>query len=202
MEQRQERSIIAPGMLLRAEASTGRVRAEARNAGALRCLAAITLAFFVPAASADEELLLKRIPLAVDKPTAIEIVRQVFVERGWQVTAKDAGSVSATYVSQAIEAKVRIFLADRSLRYEETALDRDAARRGSASPTIRTPARWINGLIEDVGQSLQSQALDLAWSSQQRTPYDRMAELKKMFDAGLISSAEYEQKRADILKNL
>jgi membrane protease subunit (stomatin/prohibitin family) len=53
-----------------------------------------------------------------------------------------------------------------------------------------------------MGQNAQTPATPASTTSSQKSPADRLAELKKMKDAELISAEEFETKKAEILKSL
>jgi hypothetical protein len=182
------------------------------SAATTRVALAILLLLFSVGASADRGVIVQRIPSALDRASALSVVKESFTKRGWTVTGADEEAVSGKYVGQNIEGRVRVFVDGETLRYEESATDLAASRHGSV-PETRTPARWINRLRSDIGDALRLRASNTPIPAQparaspqpgasKLTPADRMVELRKMRDAGLITTEEYERKRAEILKDL
>jgi len=152
-------------------------------------------------AIASEGVLLEELPTAMDAATALSIARHALAKREWTVTASDATSIAAKINAQNIDSQIHIRVVGREIRYEEKTISLDALRHGQ-TPEIRIPARWINALRGDIYDQVQTRALNAPVSSPKLSPSERMAELRKMRDAGLITPDEYESKRANILRDL
>lgn len=74
-----------------------------------------------------------------------------------------------------------------------------------ASPTqdsTTSKPKWERGLAEQIHQTNMEFKNRGARTKSSLNALDRMKELKNMRDANLISEAEYEQKRAEILKEM
>jgi len=150
------------------------------------------------AAIAEEGVMFENVPLALDKASALAIVRDALKFREWRITATDADSVTAKINAPRIESTIRIWLDGRVIRYRDDAINPDFIRMGRSDDKAFTPERWISFLREDIGAAMRPHL----GSPAKQSPSERMTELKKLRDAGLISPEEFEKKRAEILKNL
>lgn len=153
-------------------------------------------------AYATSGVLVERVPRAIDKERALTIAESAMSRRGWTITAKDGDSIFGRYVDDNVESRIRIFMDRQTMRYEESATDLGAARRGASTDT-KTPARWINRLISDIDSSIEEVKDERLVPADSRPPAsERMAELRKLRDAGHITAEEFERKRLEILKDL
>jgi hypothetical protein len=173
---------------------------------AVLSLAALSLAAVSPSALAGRGVIVEKVPAAVDRSETLRVVQDRLQALGWTVVGQNANAVWGRYVGQNIEVRLRVFIDDGTLRYEESATDLGAARRG-AHPATSTPARWINAIRSEVDSALRARAATLETSLPPASPpkrshTDRLEELRKMLDAGLITNEDYEKKRAEILKDL
>ena len=122
--------------------------------------------------------------------------------RRWEVSADKDGAFTAHIRGNDAESELRVFLADGALRYT----DRTTDRKGQKS---KVPERWMNYVRTDLRNSLSLLAaregqkpVARGGSPAESDPVERMKKLKAMLDGGLISQAEYDAKRAEILKGL
>ena len=179
----------------------------------------------LPAASAEENVLIESIPANVDKAAALASVRDALKYREWTIVAEDADSISATITRQNIDARIRIAASGSRLVYQESARGKPKLDyTGRFTPTATsTPSRWINYLKSDVSEKLMAHAAAPAsavpkaaapavgtgsaasGSSEpavKRSSLQRLQELKEMLDKGLITADEYAHKKDEILKGL
>jgi hypothetical protein len=137
----------------------------------------------------------------LDPAAVIDAARAAFARRNWEITDDQGDGFVAKYRRGDIEAKLQVFLAGNALRYTDDSTIRDGAQRAMA------PVVWINNVRGDLRSALatltvreQSQAPRASGAPSRAA--ERLAALKRLFDAGLITAPEYEAKRAEILKDL
>jgi len=148
------------------------------------------------------ELLLGGIPANLESEKVMQTARSAFTARRWEVSADKDGAFTAHIRGNDAESELRVFLADGALRYT----DRTTDRKGQKS---KVPERWMNYVRTDLRNSLSLLAaregqkpVARGGSPAESDPVERMKKLKAMLDGGLISQAEYDAKRAEILKGL
>lgn len=175
----------------------------------------------LPAAQAGEGVLVEKIPANVDKAAAVAAAKDSLNYREWTVVAEDADSVTGTISRTNVTAKIKIKVQGRSIVYEESATGRGKLDfTGRVVPsTTSTPSRWLEYLRSDTTERLMARSAappEPARASASATPappaaavpasgrnsVQRLAELKEMFDRGLISADEYGRKKDEILKAL
>lgn len=150
------------------------------------------------------QLLYGELSPRLDRTALFETVRNVFLMRSWQIVADSAEGFDAHRRSDDIDARVRVFLFGNELRYTDDSTVQNGAQRAMA------PARWIATLRTDLRTALapmtaraESQAPRAgAVQRDTRDPLERLRTLKALLDSGLITPAEYEAKRTEILKDL
>jgi hypothetical protein len=162
---------------------------------ALRADLAAAFAGNLPAgarpAAPPSHVLVSNVPPA-DPARVMDKVRLALVSRGWKVLPNEDAIVVAQNRSGETEARIRIFLADGALRYVDQSTQRGAGK-------AQVPERWIVYLRADLAKSLRALP---AKASSADDPVERLHKLKALLDGGMITPAEYEAKRAEILKGL
>lgn len=148
------------------------------------------------------ELLLGGIPAGIEPEKVMQTARNAFAARRWEISADRDGAFIAHIRGNDAESTLRVFLADGALRFT----DRTTDRKGQKA---KVPERWMNYVRADLRQSLSLLAAREGRKSVARAappgesdPVERMKKLKAMLDGGLITQAEYDAKRAEILKGL
>ena len=142
------------------------------------------------------------VPAGVDPEEVMKAARGAFVGRRWAVKDEaDGGFVADIYGAQD-SATLKVVLAEGALRF----LDRSTDRKGQRS---QAPERWLNNIRADLRRTMVTLA-----PRQERGPItsapapargdmeERLRTLQSLFAGGLITQAEYEAKRAEILKGL
>jgi len=174
---------------------------------------ALVLALHFAPASAEEGVLVENIPAGLDKATVLTVVRNALTYREWTIVDTFPSAISAKISRGRVDARIRISVVDKTLRYQESALTTELSTRVTKTST---PSRWINFLRSDITTELEARAKAAAAEAPSKdTPkagakagskppntVQRMDELKQLLDRGLISSEEYERKKAEILKDL
>jgi len=141
-----------------------------------------------PAAPRSQVLL--PVSPVLDAVRVMAETRGAFERRRWQVTQGESGSLVAHLRRGDTDSTLRVFLADGALRYS----DRTTSRGGEK---VQVPERWIGYLRSDI-----SQALAALPATRAADPAERLRTLKALLDGGMITQAEYDAKRAEILKGL
>jgi hypothetical protein len=170
----------------------------------------LALALHLAPADAEEGVLVENVPAGLDKATVLTVVRNALTYREWTIVDTFPSAISAKISRGRVDARIRISVVDKTLRYQESALTTELSTRVTKTST---PSRWINFLRSDITTELEARAKAGATeASSKETPkaaskastntVQRMEELKQLLDRGLISNEEYERKRAEILKDL
>lgn len=141
------------------------------------------------AATVPSQVLLSVSP-TLDPARVMAATRRAFVGRRWEVRPDESGSLVANLRSGDTDSTLRVFLADGALRYT----DRTTGRNGQRD---KVPERWIGYLRSDIRQALAALPATKA-----ADPTERLRTLKALLDGGMITQAEYDTKRAEILKGL
>lgn len=127
--------------------------------------------------------------------------RSAFVGRRWEVRNDADGALIAHIHSVDVDSTLKVFLVDGALRFTDRSTDR---KGGKAS----VPERWVNYVRADLRQAASrlapqgTKAPARGSASKQGDPAERLKKLKSLLDGGLITQAEYDAKRAEILKDL
>lgn len=135
-----------------------------------------------------------------DPQEVMKAAREAFVGRRWKLKDEPDGGFLADIRGAQESATLKVFLADGTLRF----IDRSADRKGQKS---QAPERWLNNVRADLRSTMvtlapQRKPAARATAPAQGDAAERLRTLKSMLDAGLISEAEYDGKRAEILKGL
>ena len=95
------------------------------------------------------------------------------------------------------ESTLRVFYVDGALRFTDNTTYRGGGRS-------QVPERWLNNLRSDLRPMIVlalNQGKPVA-ARDAGDPAERLRQLKTLLDRGLITQAEYDAKRAEILKGL
>ena len=131
------------------------------------------------------------VPAGADAQKVMQAARNAFARRKWAVGSDADGALVARNRNFDIDSTLKVFLADGALRYIDGTVD---SRGGKA----QVPERWLNYVRADLRRSIAA----LAQRPAAADPAERLRRLKSMLDAGLITQAEYDAKRAEIIKGL
>ena len=140
-------------------------------------------------AQAEGQVLIQ-VPAGADPRAVMEAAREAFAGRKWAVSGDAEGALVARIRGLDIDSTLKVFLAGDSLRYIDNTVERKGAKG-------QVPERWLNYLRSDLRRSLNRLAPPAATD-----PAQRLSQLKTLLDRGLITQAEYDAKRAEILKGL
>ena len=151
------------------------------------------------------QLLYGNLSPRLDAGVILETARNAFIVRNWQIMADTSEGFDAQFSSRDIEAKLHVFVIGSELRYLDDSTIHNGAQRAMA------PGKWMATLRRDLRSAFAS--VNVRAESQPaagvarpqaaaRDPVQRLRELKSLLDSGLITQAEYEAKRAQILKDL
>ena len=145
--------------------------------------------------------LLIGVPAGADPKEVMDAARAAFVGRRWDVKENLDGAFVANIRGATDSANLKVFFADGALWF----IDRSTDRRGAKT---QVPERWLNNVRADLRQPLGmlgSRASRAKLVPQEPAASDaaqRLSQLKTLLDRGLITQAEYDAKRAEILKGL
>ena len=158
-------------------------------------LLAVLLAAFVDAAQADESSkVLLVVPAGADRYRVMLATHNAFIRRKWVVGSDADGAVVARNRNFDVDSTLKVFLADGALRFIDSTVD----PKGNKA---QVPERWLNYIRSDLRRSFATFEQRAA-AAKDADPTERLRRLKSMLDAGVISQAEYDAKRAEILKGL
>lgn len=159
-----------------------------------------------PALASEGKLLVDEIPATLPPEAVIGVARQALLGRSWQVLKETPGSVEASLQQRGVSSTITIELQARSLFY------RDRTRQfmtfgdmGGAAVDAPMPEHWLDFLRADIRAGLAQLALTRKTAQEACAADDaaaRLRRLQQLRDEQLLSPAEYEAKRAEILKAL
>lgn len=140
------------------------------------------------------------VPAGADPQKVMEAARNAFVSRRWAVSRDANGALIARNRNLDIDSTLKVFLADGALRFVDGTVD----HRGGRS---QVPERWLNYIRSDLRLAFNRLAREERRPAppaavRDQDAAERLRKLKSLLDGGLISQAEYEAKRAEILKGL
>ena len=156
----------------------------------------------VTPAKISSRVLLGGIPADADPQRVMQAARSAFVGRRWEVKDDVDGAFIADIHGATESATLKVFLAEGALRYADRSVDRNGAR-------AQVPERWLNNIRYDLRPTIsllarreETRPAVRADPAAPSDPAERLRRLKSLLDGGLITQAEYEAKRAEILKGL
>jgi hypothetical protein len=142
------------------------------------------------------------VPAGADTLAVMKAARDAFVGRRWEVTAEGDDAFVADIRGVQESTTLKVFLADGALRFIDRSTDRNGAK-------AQVPERWLNNIRVDLRRVIITLAprpergpVARATAPAQGDAEERLRTLKSLLDRGLITQAEYEAKRAEILKGL
>jgi hypothetical protein len=154
----------------------------------------------VAAAAPTGKALMGYIPPGTTPAQVIQAARVALVGRRWVVLAGPEDVITAQLKSQRADATLIVFMTRAGLQYADEG---------------EIPENWIANLRADIprfvhrdtrsSQAQQIRAREAAPSPPPRpqgSADERLRALKQLFDSGMITRQEYDQKRAEILKDL
>jgi hypothetical protein len=152
-------------------------------------------------------VLFDRIDPSLSPTSVMEAARHAFIGRRWKLTSEGEEVFVAQIRTVETDATLRVFFADGALRYTDV-----TNRYGEKGYTekSRVPERWIVNLRSDIGRIFADLRRETRPAAREPAPRaaqagdaaERLRKLKSMLDSGLITPAEYESKRAEILRTL
>ncbi len=159
---------------------------------------------------AEDGVLIEQMPSGISDATVNEISKAALRRRSWTITSTDADkSVKAELDKGVSDAHITIYRDGSSLKYSGEdivqILPVKAGITGKSTQVDDLPKRWITYLRKDISRLMFRTAVALPRSPAPSTSSsltDRLVDLKKLLDAGLITKDEYDAKRVEILKNL
>ncbi len=190
-----------------------------KKAIAVLLLAYGLIAARAPYAMAAEAVLVEQVQPEVTNDAAMDVVKQALARKKWKVVSSTGDSVVAELYKDSIDAKIEIFLAGRSIKYREVSVARyvPTASFGPANTgtehRVKTsaslPEQWMTELRQDINERLPATpaVAPVVAAPQQAaaappSAKTRLETLKELLDAKLITQAEYDQKRQQILEGL
>ena len=142
------------------------------------------------------------VPAGADPQAVMKAARDAFVGRRWELKDEADGGFVADIRGVQESATLKVFLADGALRF----IDRSTDRRGGKA---QAPERWLNNLRADLRQplALMVRPVERRPVARDAAPAagaaaERLRQLRALLDRGLITQAEYDAKRVEILKGL
>jgi Short C-terminal domain len=155
------------------------------------------------AVTAADGVFIDRVPSDLTSDNVLSIVRQAFIGRQWTVAAGDAQSVTATLKHDSYHATMTVTLIGDALLYKES-VTRRIVVSGPGGGTVRrvakTPQRWLAFLRSDIARSIS--LAPRRTSGPADNSADRIRALKRLLDDELITPAEYDRKKAEILQQM
>ena len=144
--------------------------------------------------------ILVSLPAGADPQRVMEAAYSAFAGRKWAVSRDADGAVVARNRNFDIDATLKVFIGDGALRYIDGTLNRKGGKG-------QVPERWLNYLRADLNRTIGALLREERRAAPPATanPGDateRLRRLKALLDRGLINQAEYDAKRAEILKDL
>ena len=149
---------------------------------------------------------LLRAPAGANPQEVMDAAREVFAGRKWAVSSDADGALVARIRNLEVDSTLKVFLVDDELRFIDGTVDRKGGK-------AQVPERWLSYLRRDLRQPLSlltpraapkpappraaAPAAPIAGD-----PAERLRQLKTLLERGLITQAEYDAKRAEILKGL
>jgi putative oligomerization/nucleic acid binding protein len=126
------------------------------------------------------------VPAGADPQQVMEAARSAFARRKWAVSRDADGALIVRNRNLDIDATLRVFIGDGALRYIDGTVDRKGGK-------AQVPERWLNYIRADLRRPAPARDQNAA---------ERLRQLQSLLDGGLITQAEYDAKRAEILKGL
>ena len=136
------------------------------------------------------------------------IAAQAFSGREWNIVEADANGLTAGITHRMYECKLIVQLRGQALLYDDDCTQEYKVGPAGAPVSRKSdvPKQWLRNVQSDLSGLLASAALsNPSTSKATASPGDvgnRLQELRRLFDAGLISEEEYRQKRTQILERL
>ena len=170
-----------------------------RKALALACLfGAVTS---VTAQAQEEQIFL------FNKPqSCLAEIEAAMVKRSWSIDAKDEQSVTASIYGKgrSTAAEVHVFYRDNNFYYTSKAMKhvKKVVAGQWENNKFRTeiPANWVTNIQRDAAQLCPQLASDS--NQPQQNVEERLQKLQALLAKGLITEAEYSQKRTEILQDI
>ena len=97
-------------------------------------LLTLALLFFIPAARADEGVLVEHVPGGASPAIVIAVVKQSLINRGWTIEAVDEKSVHAAIKHSSNDAKLHITFLKGQLLYQGSAIKTLRSGGSGAAP--------------------------------------------------------------------
>lgn len=117
-------------------------------ATALTCMLCTT-------ALADSGVLVPHVPRGAEPQIVASIVRQAFINRGWQISSEDSTSITGAIAQPRISATLRIANVNGQLIYEGSATSTGSPIHNMhGKVNVAVPNAWIRRLRFDISASL------------------------------------------------
>ena len=115
-------------------------------------LLALTLLFVIPAARADDGVLVDHVPGGASPAIVLAVVKQALINRHWTIEAVDEMSVRAAIERSNNDVKLHVTLRDGQLLYQGSAIETRRSRvpLEHVHQEVRVPTRWIENLRKDI----------------------------------------------------
>ncbi|HUQ26651.1 MAG TPA: SHOCT domain-containing protein [Burkholderiales bacterium] len=201
-EQREEGSPLTA--LPQEELNALRTDLAAAFAGQKRAAGATSIA------ERPQGQVLMRVAPGSEAERVMDKVRVALSARAWKLLPDEEGAVVAQNRSGELEARIKIFLAGDQLRFIDQSTRSDSSsRRSEKIEKAQVPERWMGYLRADLDKSLRDltprkerRPLAREGAAKDGDPAERLKKLKSLLDGGLITQAEYDAKRSEILNGL
>lgn len=159
--------------------------------------------------SAEEQAFVENIPSQVSPRAAISAAEAALAKRQWFVTSRDERSVAGELKHGKHDCEIVISIEGRSLNFDGACLSLKRAKGASARQKKELgaiPSRWVAYLRQDTETNLvmQSQREPECDASKpvKKSVADRLRGLKALKKEGLLTDAEYQKKRAELVEQL
>lgn len=176
----------------------------------MRAFLIVLFALLTGVTSASEENYLMPIPEDVTVSDAMLITSKAAVRRKWSVSESGENQLQLKLKHRDYTAVLDLSFSKGKISYSDstTYLDRWAASRAvhDGAPPVEpvpkpVPAKWLANLKKDIRKGLADapRSSSASGRSSEDDVVTKLEKLKKLRDKKLITEAEYEAKKAEIL---
>ena len=153
----------------------------------------------LPVTAQNSGVLLPTVPHAENKAAIVNAIKLGFEKREWTVVASDETSVTGVLKHNQIDARMRVWLENGKLLYEEKSIKTQLGGHiPNAAGRVQSPIKldnWLENLREDIGQLVALTPSPASTSD----AASRLKILEELRAQKLITEDEYSKKRAEIL---
>ena len=181
----------------------------------------LSFIFLTASLPASEKIYLTFIPENVPISQAISASELVVNKRGWKTLEKNDESLKIQLEHRGYNAIMTLVYADAKIHYTDTTTQKVTRKKrenyGYGPPVTQiveteVPRSWLVNIKNDITNVLHTTSLSLTNTCDKlmrehnllstNEVEERLAKLKKLFDAELVTEEDYKLKKRDILSRL